>query len=290
MILDDRSREAWRVYLGNKQNVGHAQRRLLGVDIDSHVAVCWATATATAQRVRHDIGLSHPKRILEIGCSAGLNCFALQQAFSSAEVIGLEPESVAVVVAKSMTSDETQGSQPVFFQGLGESIPLSDNSVDLVVCHTVIEHVQDVECVISEIARVLSPGGTLHLDAPNYVWPYEPHLHVWGVPLLGKPFLRALGILQGRSENLSFLDHLQFVTPWRLQRCFESNGLEWESRVEKKLEQVFSGDFRGVKAYLGLAWVLKSLGSMGLGRYLVGLILKFGVYPSVLYTVRKKCH
>lgn len=290
MKLDDLSREAWRIFLANKHNVGHAQRTLVGSDIDSHVAACWATAFATAQRVRHDTGLSHPKRILEIGSSAGLNCFALQQVFSGAEVIGLEPESVAVAVATSMTSDGVKGNQPVFYQGVGENIPLSQNTVDLVVCHTVIEHVQDVELVISEIARVLSPDGILHLDAPNYVWPYEPHLHVWGVPLFGKPLLRMLAIAQGRSENVHFLDHLQFVTPWRLQRCFESNGLAWENRIEKKLERVLSGDFQGVKAYLGPAWVLRSLDSVGLGRYLIGLIVRLGMYPSVLYTVRKKCH
>lgn len=290
MNLDDLSREAWRIFLGNKQNVGHAQRKLVGTDIDSHVAACWAAAFSTAERIRHDTGLSHPKRILEIGSSTGLNCFALQQVFPGAEVIGLEPECVAVAVAKSMHSNEEKGGQPVFYQGVGENIPLSTKCVDLVVCHTVIEHVQDVERVISEIARVLSPGGILHIDAPNYVWPYEPHLHVWGVPLFGKPLLRMLAILQGRSENVHFLDHLQFVTPWRLERCFESNGLGWENRVEKKLEGVLSGDFQGVKAYLGLAWVLRTLGSVGLGRCLIGLILKLGMYPSVLYTVRKKCH
>jgi SAM-dependent methyltransferase len=46
------------------------------------------------------------------------------------------------------------------------AIPLSDGSLDAVVCTEVIEHVVDPVPVIGEFARLLKPGGRLFLTAP----------------------------------------------------------------------------------------------------------------------------
>lgn len=61
-------------------------------DIDSHINSCIKSARATVARVKSDLGNLLLRVILEIGCSSGLNCQALQEAFLDSEVIGLEPE------------------------------------------------------------------------------------------------------------------------------------------------------------------------------------------------------
>ncbi|TSA43821.1 class I SAM-dependent methyltransferase [bacterium] len=43
--------------------------------------------------------------------------------------------------------------------GKGESLQFPDNSFDLVVCNNVLDHVQDATVCLSEIHRVLKPGG-----------------------------------------------------------------------------------------------------------------------------------
>ena len=52
------------------------------------------------------------------------------------------------------------------------AMDLPDNSVDAFVCESMLEHVEKPEQVISEIHRVLRPGGTLLLSTP---WMYPFH-------------------------------------------------------------------------------------------------------------------
>ncbi len=47
-------------------------------------------------------------------------------------------------------------------------LPLADTSFDLVVCAETIEHVRDVQLLLSEVRRVLRPGATLALTTPAH--------------------------------------------------------------------------------------------------------------------------
>jgi SAM-dependent methyltransferase len=60
--------------------------------------------------------------------------------------------------------------------------PLGDSSFDLVLCAETLEHVRDVQLFLSEIRRVLRPGGELALTTPAAARlappedPLSPHL------------------------------------------------------------------------------------------------------------------
>jgi ubiquinone/menaquinone biosynthesis C-methylase UbiE len=47
-------------------------------------------------------------------------------------------------------------------------LPFGDNSFDLVVCTEVLEHVRDVQLLLSEARRVLEPGGRLAVTTPAH--------------------------------------------------------------------------------------------------------------------------
>jgi ubiquinone/menaquinone biosynthesis C-methylase UbiE len=286
--LTDEAREAWSVFLQNAENLGHVERpgEVTASQIDAHVEAGWQAAIETSNRVAQDLCGRSPKRILEVGSSAGLKCCALQAAFPVAEVIGLEPESQAVNAATA-TAGAQVDPRPHFVRGLGERLPFPDGSIDLIVCHTVIEHVQDVADVISEMARVLSRDGVIHLEAPNYVWPHEPHLDLWCLPLLGKRSVKLCAALQGKRRHLKFLDHLQFVTPRQLESEFARNGLSWNNLVSKKLERAMGGDGSQIKAYGRAASLLSKLARMGLSKPIIDTVLVAQCYPSVLYTAWK---
>jgi len=54
-----------------------------------------------------------------------------------------------------------------FLQGQATQIPLPDRAVDLVVSFETIEHLQDHDCMIKEIRRVLKKRGVLMISSPN---------------------------------------------------------------------------------------------------------------------------
>jgi SAM-dependent methyltransferase len=61
-------------------------------------------------------------------------------------------------------------------------LPFEDGAFDLVLCAETIEHVRDVQLLLSEIRRVLRPGGMLALSTPSHrpigprPHPLSPHL------------------------------------------------------------------------------------------------------------------
>ena len=282
MRLNDESVEAWKDFLSNSENMGHLNRDLLGDSIDKHVQECWLSVMNTANIIKRDIYPYEPKTILEIGSSAGLIVYALSNIFPNANFIGIEPEKQAVKVANSMLFNSEEG-RIKFLNGVGEKLPFENNSIDLIICHTVIEHVDDVRKVISEMVRVLKAGGYIHLDAPNYNWPYEPHLN----PRFGKKFVSFCAWLQFQ-RNVQFLNHLKFVTPGSLEKVFSEYELEVENRVIKKVRSVINGEQDQVKAFKKLSKIIYLISLLGLGNFLVFIIEKLGIYPSVLYTIKKK--
>ena len=284
--LNDMAREAWVAFIGNSDNLGHSKRELVGSDIDSHVDACWQSALATVSRINHDLKGYKPNFILEIGASTGLNCFALKRQWPHAKVVGIEPEHAAIHAAQMM-AQTMQHPLPEMLIGYGESIPFPDATVDLIVCHTVIEHVQDVEAVIAEMSRVLSPQGILHLEAPNYVWPYEPHLGIWCFPILGKAGVKLAAYLQGKRRQIGFLEHLNFVTPHGLESAFNRHGLTWENRVHEKIVRTLKGDSTHIKAYRRAASLLQLFTKIGMSSLIEHTIIYSMLYPSVLYSCRK---
>jgi len=286
MNLSPSMESAWSDWIFSTKERCHLNFELEGGTIATHISACTQSGVAAAERVRRDIGETAVKRILEVGSSVGFNCIGLVKVFPDAEVYGIEPDGAAVRVGAVMASEA--GLRSLHFQcGVGERLPFEACFFDLVVCHTVIEHVNDVDMVIAEIARVLSSKGVLHLEAPNYVWPYEPHLSIWCIPLLGKRLMRLLARVQNKSHQIAYLKHLQFVHPNWLERLFRQFGLTWENRVEQKINAILSGDLSVARSYRASAILLTILGRIGISSFAKAFILRARLYPSILYTVRK---
>jgi SAM-dependent methyltransferase len=281
--LDRSVCDAWAKWLPLTRDRCHIHYRLEGGDLAEHIAVCSASAKETAERIERDVHGVRPERILEIGCSVGFNCFALARQYPGAALIGLEPDAEAVTVGHTMA--QHGNGNATFVVARGERLPFRDGAFDLIICHTVIEHVEDVAMVIAEMARVLSLRGTIHLEAPNYVWPREPHLEIWCIPCLGKPSIRLLARLQGKGRLVGYLDHLQLVTPRRLERLFRRHRLVWENRARTKLRMVAHGQTGMVKAYRTLGSVLQVMKRLGVATLIVEAAITLGIYPSVQYTV-----
>ena len=81
-------------------------------------------------------------------------------------VVGVEPNGMLRVVAEARAREV--GSTAEFCQGLAAELPLPDESVDVVWCERVLQHVPEPQAAIAEFARVLRPGGrALLLDSDH---------------------------------------------------------------------------------------------------------------------------
>ncbi|WP_167505952.1 class I SAM-dependent methyltransferase [Desulfosediminicola flagellatus] len=283
MKISENTRDVWKVWFSHTRSRCHLHFNLEGGTISSHITMCTEAAKRKMQQLVEDFPQSfRPKTILEIGASVGFNSLALSDLYPDAVVYSVEPDNEAVLVAGAMASDASAKYQPV--TGAGEFLPFGDGYFDLVICHTVIEHVSDVERVVSEMARVLSPDGYIHLEAPNYLWPYEPHLDVWCLPFLGKAAVRFAARVQGKKTECWYLEHLQFVTPFQLTAFFKQQGLSWENRFKKKLADTIAGTAE-IRKYTFFSKLMYLLGKVGLAQAAGAVVVGLGLYPSVLYTL-----
>ena len=98
-------------------------------------------------------------RVLEIGFGSGNNLAFFPPAVQRLVVV--EPSARAVELARERIA---RAPFPVDFVGLnGESLPVDDHSVDCVVSTFTLCTIPNVSLALSEIARVLTTSGTLHV-------------------------------------------------------------------------------------------------------------------------------
>ena len=101
--------------------------------------------------------------VLDLGCGAGTDLLiAAQMAGSEGKTIGIDMTPSMLEIAQRSAADMGIGNVELH-QGLIESLPLEDGSVDVVLSNGVIDLVPDKEAVFGEIDRVLRPGGRLQL-------------------------------------------------------------------------------------------------------------------------------
>ncbi len=111
------------------------------------------------------------RRTLDVGCGVGYGAELLNRA-GAAEVIAIDNSSTALDLARSVVS-----SGVTCELGDARDLPHPDGSFDLVVCFELIEHVDEQELVLDELARVLRRDGLLLISSPNRnrYMPGNPH-------------------------------------------------------------------------------------------------------------------
>ena len=115
-------------------------------------------------RVFRELGVDPAgKSVVDIGCGGGL--FAEEFARLGARVVGVDPSTSSLNTARSHAG--TVGLSIDYREGTGEKLPLEDDSVDIACCVDVLEHVNDLDAVIGETARVLRSGGLYVFDTIN---------------------------------------------------------------------------------------------------------------------------
>jgi ubiquinone/menaquinone biosynthesis C-methylase UbiE len=110
------------------------------------------------------------KTVLDLGCNKGylLNSFLQKEDFTA---VGADINAEALV-----TGRETFGDKIKFVQSTADSIPLPDESVDIIYTIDTVEHLSQPEKTFAECHRILRPGGVLFIHFQGFYGPYGSHL------------------------------------------------------------------------------------------------------------------
>jgi ubiquinone/menaquinone biosynthesis C-methylase UbiE len=101
------------------------------------------------------------RRILEVGAGPGNFAACLERWFPESNLTALDLEGELVRYAAARVPSAA------FIRASSEQIPLASNSFDVVSALQVIEHFESPEKFLSEVARVLRPGGLFLMATPN---------------------------------------------------------------------------------------------------------------------------
>jgi 2-polyprenyl-6-hydroxyphenyl methylase/3-demethylubiquinone-9 3-methyltransferase len=102
-------------------------------------------------------------RALDIGCGGGF--LAEEFARLGCDVVGVDPSTVSIETARAHAASSSLKID--YRVGSGEQLPVEDSTFDLVYCCDVLEHVSDLDRVVSETARVMKPGALYLFDTVN---------------------------------------------------------------------------------------------------------------------------
>lgn len=115
------------------------------------------------EKIREDLKTARP-RILDVGCGTGANLELLAK-YGEAEGVDVSQEALSFCRARGLRN---------VHHGEAERLPFEDASFDLVTGLDVVEHLDDDVAGLSEMHRVLKPGGRALLFVPAFMF-------LWGV-------------------------------------------------------------------------------------------------------------
>ena len=153
-------------------------------------------------------GLGRVRAALDLGCGDG----RLTALLDAAELTAADVSDVALARASARLPDARIAALVP-----DTPLPFEDNAFDLVLCAETIEHVRDLQSLLSEARRVLRPGGRLALTTPA-------HSRLTGLDLLARGFER-------RFPPLS--PHVRFLTRRSLASLLGELGFE-PGRVRRR--------------------------------------------------------
>ncbi|MBJ6765468.1 class I SAM-dependent methyltransferase [Myxococcaceae bacterium JPH2] len=110
-----------------------------------------------------------PRTVLDLGCGDGtLLALLAQQRTPGLTLFGLDLSAHELTGARARLGDAA-----TLLQGRAQTLPFADASIDRVLSHLALMLMDDVETVLTEVRRVLKPGGQVSVVVPGTRPPTE---------------------------------------------------------------------------------------------------------------------
>jgi 2-polyprenyl-3-methyl-5-hydroxy-6-metoxy-1,4-benzoquinol methylase len=153
-------------------------------NLDANLHSPWETYLSEAKwgwyLITHEIEVLEPNsKVLEIG--AGPQMLSSQVASKGMKLTSIEPASQGFGVMESLGEivrnfSSLEQISYEFLSTTGENFRRK-NEFDFAFSINVMEHVNEIDEVLTNVFDSLKPGGRYHFICPNYAFPYEPHFN-----------------------------------------------------------------------------------------------------------------
>jgi 2-polyprenyl-3-methyl-5-hydroxy-6-metoxy-1,4-benzoquinol methylase len=137
-----------------------------------------------------EMGNLKGKKVLDVGCEAGYVSLRLNS--KGANVYSFDICKSALIDFKKKKNSEKVN----IFMAAAQKIPFKNNLFDYVICTEVIEHMPMLDLSISEMKRVLKPGGTVLITFPNE-----------GLRRITYPIAKLLGINTSVEDKVTLYEY-----------------------------------------------------------------------------------
>lgn len=127
--------------------------------------------------MRKYVGFSSSCKMLDVG--SGRGDFLVEAAVLGYNVSGVELNPENIIISKKKIEERSLSAEII--NSNAESLPFADSTFGFVNCSEVTEHVEDPVKVLSEIYRVLIPGGVAYISFHNRYGYKDQHFNMVGI-------------------------------------------------------------------------------------------------------------
>jgi ubiquinone/menaquinone biosynthesis C-methylase UbiE len=196
-------------------------------------------------------------RCLDVGCGNGAFTEVLAARVAPSELAGIDPSEEQLAFAKTR-----EGVKPAQFRvGDAQALPFDDGSFDVAIMALVISFVPDPAKAVSEMARVVGPGGVVATYMWDVVANSQPHgpcyttMSALGMPIASRPSNASeLSVMRSLWEQAG-MDSIE-TRVIEIPVTFSDFDDFWDSNstpagpVGKAVEKLSAADRERVRAHL----------------------------------------
>jgi ubiquinone/menaquinone biosynthesis C-methylase UbiE len=123
------------------------------------------------ERIFGALGIPENGPYLDIGVGSPA-ATVIEAARLGAEAVGCDVSSAAIELCREFAASEGQAERASFEVGPAEDLPFGDAHFGAASLVSVLEHVEDDDRAVRELARVVRPGARVWLTVPNHLSHY----------------------------------------------------------------------------------------------------------------------
>jgi ubiquinone/menaquinone biosynthesis C-methylase UbiE len=182
-----------------------------------------------------------PAICLDIGCSSGVITSLLGQHFSMAIGINIDRDALR------HTKTHAPPPRAHFLIADSMALPFKNNSIDVIVCNHIYEHVPAAKRMMEEIHRVLKENGFCYFSAGNKYMIIEGHYHLpflsWVPKTIAHQYLKI-----ARKGEYYYEEHLSLRGLKQLVRKFRIH--DYTLSIIRNPEEFFATDIFNTHKFL----------------------------------------